>query len=134
MSEGKTSNNVMLISKWGKKDVSSPVVMYRVGCDCLSTDHEATLSLEYNHDLSCVTMTLYKNVAFISYLYDEKKIIDKLRMFWYRLKNAIKLLFTGYLEMEGDLIFDGPDHIDSLIQALKEGKEFILKENEGDGI
>jgi len=51
--------------------------------------------------------------------------------FRYRLRKAIRLLFTGYLEMNEDFIFRDNEHIYNLISALEEGRNLILERERG---
>jgi len=40
------------------------------------------------------------------------------------------MLFKGYVEIEESFLLRGEEHIDSFIEALKEGKEYVKKGKE----
>jgi len=51
---------------------------------------------------------------------------------WYlrvckRISASFKLMFGGYVEMQGDILIMEEEHIDSFIEALQEGKGKIVE-------
>lgn len=139
--KSKFKKNVMLT------DENDNCISYRLGCDCGEPDHDAHIDIEYDKDLDMVSLIFYKNLSFMPYVYHHENWIDDtkelfnekkfwtaiscclnntigfcLRSFLYRLKYSLKLLATGYLEFEADLIIQEPEHIKNLIDALKEGQ------------
>ena len=48
---------------------------------------------------------------------------------WKRIKCSIKVLFTGYVELEESFIIQGEEQINDFIKALEEGRAHIMKGN-----
>ncbi len=121
------SNRVMLLGKWCLPK-SSRSVMMRAACNCAGDDCDIHIDLEYDKDFKTMDMIFSKNVYFFDDIRDPETAADNLRNIFHRIKKAIKLIFTGYLEMNEDFIFIGEDQINSFISALQQGKEYIKKE------
>ena len=88
-------------------------IWYRLTCECGSDNHNCDLELSKDNEFdSLIYLTFYSN------------LLNKEKKFFKRIKNAIKLIFIGYIEMSGEVIMK-EDQIDDFIEALKEGKEKV---------
>ena len=75
---------VTLMKKFNNSDKH-----YRVSCDCSSPDHNHDLFVEKDGDTGLTTVTVYSNM----------------NTGWVnRVKLAIKLLWSGYLEYQSEII------------------------------
>ena len=145
--KSKFKKKTSLIEKWKNS------VMYRCECACGSTEHDVVLDFEIDKEFGDISLNFYKHISFSHYyiyrdvlwfdkILKQKNIIAALlyylkntliyfvRIFWCRLKNASKLLFTGYLRMESSFLIDKGDHIDSFILALQEGRNILNDNND----
>lgn len=100
-------------------------VWYKLNCDCGSDDHITTIELEHDEEFGMVTLNFYKKMEWTSKWGD----IPWYHRFWKRLTCSIRMLFTGWIEVEEYVILQGEEHIDGLIEALKEGKEKVKNAN-----
>ena len=151
--ESQFKKGVSLFSKYDKS------ISYRVSCDCQDHEHESIIDFEIDKDFGMISLTFYKDISFpILYIYKdvlwgedlikelkqkhifkaikilvENTIIYWIKNFWCRFKNATRLLFTGYLEMNSDFLLQEDDHIDNVISALQEGRDMMrqLREEKG---
>jgi hypothetical protein len=120
--------------------------MYRAACQCGNPKCDLSLELEYDREINDVTLTLYKDLYYCSYWFADcrdsfkwvTKILGKKRGvdvqdwledkyyiakdIWYRLKGAVRLLFTGRIELEEAFLFENEEQIDAFLNALNEGK------------
>ena len=109
-----TTYRVMKIHDFGNS------IFYRVACGCTDPDHEATLILEFDeNDSKIMILTLYQRVVWGDWYYRGNKWFDKIIS---RIKTVFKILFKGWLELEGSMIFMDVEHIEAFICALQEGK------------
>jgi len=99
-------------------------IYYRVACSCGADDHDITI--EFEKDGSMIFLNFYKNIAWCSHWGSHLKYRQKL---WKRITAALKMLFTGYIELEESFILT-EDNIESFIKALIEGEEYIKKQRE----
>ena len=125
-------------------------IMYRCECSCGDNEHTVTLDFEIDKRFGSGSLNFYKDISFSHhYIYrdvlwfdkilEQKNIIAALlyylkntiiypiRVFWCRLKNASRLLFTGYLKMESDFLIDEGEHLDNFILALQEGRDMLME-------
>ncbi|MFA7287456.1 MAG: hypothetical protein WC055_01105 [Melioribacteraceae bacterium] len=110
----KTSYRVMKTSEHNGKD---PSITFRIACDCQSPECDIWADFEISDFLP--TLTFYKTVGFYPHRFNFLET-------WKNKFVAIyKILFNNTLETEGCIYFGGEEHIQSFIDALKEGKEFI---------
>ena len=118
------SNKVMKLGEYDLSDQYS--VWYRIACGCMYEEHDCTITIkqdfEWRQDIDLV---FYKKVSWADYHGRNDNFISR----WVsRIKCSLKVLFTGYIELEEDFLIHGEEHIDNFIQALEEGKQKI-KEN-----
>lgn len=112
------SNRIMKIDEFKNS------VIYRASCSCSDPDCDLTLELEIDEELEdMMILNLYKKLRWSSYWHNDKWYINLFN----RIKVSLKLLFTGYIEVEESFIFQGKSQIDSFIKALDEGKEKLSK-------
>lgn len=109
------SNNVM------KMDDIGDEVWYRIGCACGGGD-DCAAEINFEFDQGEITIIFHKRVTWADYTWERNFFFKMLA----RVKMAFQVLFKGYLEMEGCFYIDSLDHLDSMIEALKEGKGKIL--------
>jgi hypothetical protein len=91
-------------------------ICYRVACDCIDPDHDAHVDLEIDEH-KIVTLTFYKKLALCSHWHEKNWLKEK----WLRIKFAIKLLWSGYVELEESMIFLEREHLQSLMDCIQEG-------------
>ena len=110
-------------------------VMFRFGCDCCNETCDIALDFEFDKEHKLIWVSLYKKLEFCDYYGLNDSIEDK---FFTRCKNflkrwkkrflgAFKLFFTGYIEVEGEMIIMGEKQINNLIEVLKDGRDYCLK-------
>jgi len=110
------SNNVM---KTGEFDRA---VYYKAACSCGSDDHIARIEFEYDKDFSYISLNFYTKVVWSSYWGD----MNWFKRIWKRIKASIRILFTGYIELEESFMISSEDQIDALIEAFNEGKQKMV--------
>lgn len=111
------------------KTYDSPdCVVYKLNCNCDSNDHLTSIEIERDDDLHDLTIHFYKKMIWTSQWGE----IAWYQRIWKRLICSIKMLFTGWIEVEEYVIIYGEDHINSLIEALEEGKQQIKKSLENE--
>ena len=91
-------------------------VYYRIECGCGNPEHD--FQIEFTHNDVIVEMILSTTIYWKNY-YACCHWHERL---WKRIVASFKLLFGGYIEMQGDFILREEKHIDSFIEALEEGK------------
>jgi hypothetical protein len=77
------------------------------------------IELEKDED-GFVFLNLYKNLEWASYWGDEPWY----KKAWRRITNSFKMLFTGYVRVEGTFVMR-EDQLDGFMKALKEGREHL---------
>jgi len=113
----KISKGVMKTSEWENE------VTYRVMCDCGSNDHDASVSMEYDKELNYFSLVFWKNICWCS-RWGVDTWYEKL---WKRVSCSLKMLFTGYIEVEEELLIRDLDHIDDFITALIDGRVMLAR-------
>jgi len=96
-------------------------VFYKVDCAC--GDDEDILTFELEVDEEYLTLTTYQKLMWSSYWGFPNWFIRV----WSRIKKAFVVLFTGEINVEGSIILSGEEHIQSFIDALEEGKQYVKK-------
>jgi len=93
----------------------------------MSEEHDVILELEIDEDIdNMIFLNFWKKIYWSA---NWKSNDNWFRNILFRIKGALKILFFGYLEFQEDFILEGEEHIDSFINALKEGKQFIKNKN-----
>jgi hypothetical protein len=102
-------------------------VYYTAICACGDdTHHNITIELEKEKDTNMLYMNFYKNIAWSSHWGE----MNWFKRIYKRIKCSLKILFTGYVELEECFIIQGEDQINDFIKALEEGKHHIIKNSE----
>lgn len=145
--ESKFFKGVSLIDEYNKS------ITYKCDCDCGSHDHSVWIDFEIDEDYDLFFLNFYKDVYFFDFpqqdilwfdkfkeifnkkgcrlkamiFFYENTILYNLKQYWYRFKKAIRLFFTGNLEMSEEFILREGEHLDNFIEALIEGRKIIEK-------
>lgn len=98
-------------------------VYYRVCCDCGNPEHDINLELEKDEDLGMIFLNMYAKLRASVYWRAE----NIFQVLWNKIKITFILWFKGYIEVEESFILKGPQHIDSFINALTEGRSYLNK-------
>jgi hypothetical protein len=111
-----------------KYNESNNGISYKIMCDCSDNDCTTTLMVGCDEDL--MNITFYKKFYFFyRSMHPDNildKIIDKYKSIKWRIKTSIKILFVGYIELETDIILSNVEHIDNLIEAVTNCREFYI--------
>lgn len=97
-------------------------VFYKLDCSCMNDGCMTTIEMSYDKDIEEITLTFYKKLMWASYWGD-------LNWFQRQIKNikaAIRILFTGQIDLEESMCIAGPGHIQSFIDALQEGRKKLI--------
>lgn len=115
------SKNIMKTSEF--KDS----IYYRASCSCGSDEHDVIIEFEIDEKIpDQIYLNFYKNIAWCSHW----GTLSWYESLWKRLSCSLKMLFTGYVELEESFLLNEESNIDSFIEALQEGKEYIKKKKE----
>jgi hypothetical protein len=106
-----TSNRIM------KLEDHKNAKIFRAACDCGSSDCDMHIELENEPDTWFLSLTIYKKLRWSSYWGDCNFFTEK----WRRIKCSLKMLFTGYIEVEETFLMR-EHQIDDFVDALIEGK------------
>lgn len=113
------SNNVMI----AKEFESNKSIYYKIGCSCMSDAHTKTVSLEYDDCINDIIMTFYTDLILDNYFtamaWWEKP--------WFRIKNALRILIKGRVEVQSDFIWTDSRAIDDFVKALEDGRDKLRK-------
>lgn len=102
-------------------------IYYTVACSCGSDEHNATIEFGFDKDVpDMIFLNFYKNVAWCS-SWGNRNFFSQI---WYRISGSLKMLFTGYIELEESFLIEDELSIDGFIEALQEGKEYIKRKKE----
>lgn len=120
-----------------------PFRTYVIGCDCRDYRHNITVEITFGEGRfkDEVCMKWSANFEHFEEWYNEfksyankdwkfiKKCRNKIYWRWEKMKNRIrksfKLLFTGYLEVSGDILFCESEHLKDVVEALNEGYKHL---------
>ena len=112
------SNNVMKTNEW--KGTS---VWYRVGCACSGETCDSIIAFEFDEDFGHIDINFYKTIIWNEY-WNNKWFWER---WWSRIKVACKVLFKGYIELEGNFMIEEKEHLDEFVNALQEGRGKMLE-------
>lgn len=104
----------------------SDTVYYRVACDCASEECDLTLDMSWDKEVGYIYLEIYKNLIASSYYGRLWKHFDFIRVWRNKIKMIKKIIFDGYIEIQGDTLFKDVEHIENFINALEQGKQFII--------
>ena len=103
-----------------KLSEDSNSIAYTVRCDCGSKEHACDIYFEASKEWG-YSVSFFYDVNYQAYSYNQNIFCE----FWKRITGALRLLFVGYIELQGDLVIEQPEHFDNFIEALEEGREFM---------
>lgn len=106
-----------------KMDEFNDAIFYRIACACGDSDHDFMLWLEYDKEIDDITLMIEKKLYWKDYF----STCSWYEKAWKRLRDGIRLIFGGYLEMTSDILFMDKEHIDEFIKALEEGRNKIQR-------
>ena len=122
MDENKISFRTMKLNEY------EDAVVYRIPCDCQDSECDVILNFEIDKKINAIYITFYKTIHWSSYwMPKDKSWLGKLM---FRIKESLKMLFTGHIQMQGDMVILDPKHIEAFEMAIKEGKEYLMKKIE----
>ena len=116
MMDDKISHGVSKLNEW-----KGSSVWYRINCSC-GGDCDTDMEFEFDKDFGFINLNFYKNVAWSDY--DSHTFFGRI---WSRLKAAYKILTTGYISLNGSTLIQEEGHINSVIEALQEGRDKLIK-------
>ena len=116
------SNKIMFLNKFEK------FIAFRASCDCTDERDDIRIHIEVIDDH--IEMVFYKKMFSVEYRPNPETFKDHVLNLKYRFINAIKLIFTGHIEVESDFLFCEEDQINSFVDTLIEGKEYIKGKHE----
>jgi len=103
-------------------------IYYRAACSCSSDEHDVTIEFEIQEDIpSMIFLNFHKKLGWSS-RWGNLNLFGRI---WKRIKCSFLMLFTGYIEVEETFILQDEVNIDSFIEALIEGKEYIINKKKG---
>jgi len=109
------SNRVMLQERFD--DGSS---WYCASCACGHQDCNLTLWFEHSEITpNMIDLIMYEKLKYSSYWAIPDTWWNRLKA---RMSGVLRILFTGYVEVEEGFVFHGEEQISTFIQALEEGK------------
>ena len=119
-------NNIMECNNMGD------LIFYKAQCSCMDDHDIHTLVLEHDKDINDIVMTLQAKVNYHEGWCHKVGIFTnllwKLQTYNRRIKNVVKLLFTGYIEEEATFIFNSEEQLKDYLSALQDGLSKIQKE------
>lgn len=60
-------------------------------------------------------------------------VMDNISRYWWRLKNAAKLLLTGCIEVDSEILITDGEHMENFVEAVNEGFEHIKNARDSEG-
>jgi len=102
---------------------------YQLLCNCSDPRHNWTVDIELNKEWG-VQLTIYGDMYYYPNYSYGKFLCDlrnRITNYWRRLGAVIRLLFTGYLEMNTDLMIIDEKHLNSFIGILEEGRDYCYQ-------
>lgn len=107
-------------------------IFYRASCSCGADEHDIMIEFEVKKDMpGYIFLNFYKKVAWCS----NWKTGNWFVKLYKRITCALRILFTGYIEVEETFILEDDVNIDGFIEALVEGKLYMkqkIKEQNND--
>jgi len=101
-------------------------ISYNIECDCGSKDCGLTMTIECDTKWGIIELHFYNNARFDYWRYSDPGIVNYFKRIIYRWKKAIKLIFTGKISLENDMVLVDIDHINNFIEAMQEGRDYCI--------
>lgn len=96
---------------------------FRATCGCLSNNHDRTIVVTKDED-DIISCTIYADLKYYDWSTSNDNFLSKA---WGRMKGAWKILTSGYIELQGEFMFDGDqaakDYANAIIDATTKLKE-----------
>ena len=100
--------------------------VWRTSCKCMGDD-DLTFTVESDEEYPEVYLEVYMDMSAHARVWGEPSWSRPFRSFWWRITNAFKLVFKGYVKVDGTFIFRGEEHIDAFCETILTHKEYMIK-------
>lgn len=101
-------------------------IYYRIACQCGEQNCDLQLELEYDKDIGSINLHMHKNLRASAHWGGYWKYCDFIRVWWKKLGMIWTLATKGYIEISEETMIHGEEHINNFIEALQQGKKFIV--------
>lgn len=98
-------------------------VTFVTNCYCMDSEHRILVDIgfyDYGTENEMIEMDIYKNL-FIIPEYASHEWYYFYKRIWFRLKLAFKILFKGYVKLDGHFNFRSQQHIENFIKCIEYG-------------
>ena len=99
-------------------------VFFRASCGCMSNHHDHLIIVEHDTDIDTTCIRICANVSYCDWRAEDKNLFVRV---WSRIRNAVKVLCTGYLKMESDFIIQTPEQGRNYANAILEAMNAVEK-------
>jgi hypothetical protein len=113
-------NDVMLTDEFEND------IFYTVACHCGAKECSLELELEHDTKINDITLRIYTDLQWRAY-WGTNNIFQE---FWKRITGACRMFFTGKIKVYDELLIQNQEHMQSFIDALKEGKQKLETNNQ----
>lgn len=120
----------MLPSKFKKPYVSLidsdfDEIVYRIHCGCMESNHDVYVEFRFDKDNGIISLLFSNDMVWTDDYYN--KWYEWPKKIWERFKVAVKVFFTGHINKAGDVLMYNEEHVETVIEMLKEGLENMRK-------
>ena len=124
---------VLIVEK--RKDGWGTDVRARFICGCTDSGCDVHIDCEYNTEDDELVLMFYKKLKWHESYMTEKntffeRLSDRLSGYKERFIVACRVLFTGYIDVESDILIHGEKDINSFIELLSQCKDWCKEEDE----
>lgn len=109
------------------------LITYQIGCDCGSKDCITDITFEVDNEGLFIEVSIEKKLFWTArsdineFAYSipwfKRIIVRRLDLAWKRIKGACSILFKGYLEVNGQILFRRDEHLDKVIECFQLARE-----------
>jgi hypothetical protein len=108
------------------------MIVYQLACNCGSKDCITEFTFDVDPDGLFVELSIEKKLLwfaksdineFIEPSFFKRHFIRRMEVLWERIKGACKILFKGYIEVNGQVLMRDDQHIINLITCLQISRE-----------
>jgi len=122
MEKSKFAQRVSVSSNYLDESLKSNAsITYNVDCSCGSKEHSTRFGFEIDEDFGDVSLRIWMPLYCFIY---QNSFFKRIKL---RIKYAFQILFGKMIEVDGELLLQGPEHIQNTIDALIEGQEKMKK-------
>lgn len=93
-------------------------LFYRIACDCTDENHDVEVEVEF--DKYGFLWVFLRGHLIVADWWNHYGFFGTI---WKRIKLTLRLLFTGWFEINGEFLLLDENHIDSIISFLHEIKD-----------